>query len=72
MNKAVVDTPSEDSTTDVSRSILSEKQNVQQYATKRQSDTLSQSSADDTIEKGGVKKRRLKRPGKQYFTNPAE
>ena len=67
-----MDTPSEDSTTDVSRSILSEKQNVQQYATKRQSDTLSQSSADDTIEKGGVKKRRLKRPGKQYFTNPAE
>ena len=72
MNNAVADTPSEDSeSTDASRSVLSERQNVRQNATKRISDrTLS--SADDTIDKGGVKKRRLKRPGKQYFSNPAE
>ena len=68
----MVDTQSEDSgTTDTSRSVLSEKSNVQQYAKKRHSDkSLSHTSADDTIEQGGVKKRRLKRPGQQFFSNP--
>ena len=70
MDRAAIETPSEDSTASENNTVLYDKLNLpakRQSGTKR--DKLD-SSTGDPVEKEGVKKRRLKRPGNKFFDNP--